>query len=86
MAIQTGGKYEREGKMDKKKYWHEVTDEEYNSLIKKKVTIKYVVKNYLPPEWCNMPNAIHPKLGCWMLVKRKVTKEKCKDCGMFKNV
>ena len=66
-----------------KKYWHKMTDEEYHRLIKTRATIKDVMETYMQPDWCRMPNAVHPVLGCWSLKARRVSNDTCGECGFY---
>ncbi len=65
-----------------KKYWHELTDEEYNA-IPGRTLFSTVRKRYKQPEWCNYPDAIGG-MGCWSLIdkdlRKKINREFCRKC------
>lgn len=77
--------------MDDKKYFHELHQDEINTLIETKVTFGTIMKIYLQPEWCNYPEALDGDFGCWSLMdlcsggkREKVSLEYCKNCDEFK--
>ena len=60
-----------------KKYFHELTDKEFEEGIKDHLTYG----DFKQPKWCNYPDALALNTGCWSLTERKIkTKEDCKDC------
>lgn len=60
-----------------KKYFHELTNEEFKEAIKKKM----VYEDFKQPYWCCYPNALNWEMGCWSLTERLIkSKEDCKDC------
>jgi hypothetical protein len=66
------------------KYWHEISKEEYEKLkIKGKIDLNEFVKEYKQPDWCNYPEALRGKMGCWSLFYHPeiINKEYCKDCN-----
>lgn len=71
-----------------KKYFHELTDEEFNKLVEDKTTIDTILKTYLQPDWCNDPNALAGKWGCWSLMsgdtRKKISKKFCRNCDCFR--
>lgn len=76
----------------KKKYFHEIPQEEINNLIQKNRTYKYLAENYLQPSWCTYPEALDPELGCWSLmdftpegIRNKISEDYCRLCENFKN-
>ena len=47
---------------------------------------KRLYKYYKQPSWCNYPEALHGKMGCWTLVgigaeTRGRCNDKCKTCS-----
>lgn len=69
------------------KYFHELNNVEIKELIDKKLNWNDIQSQYLQPEWCLYNNPLDSINGCWSLtdlVSRKVCKEFCKDCDMFK--
>lgn len=64
-----------------KKYFHELTDDEFNDAIKNK--IKY--SNFLQPKWCELDDALNYNFGCSGLISRKMRNEDyCKKCDYYK--
>jgi hypothetical protein len=47
-----------------RRYWHELNDEEYASLMSKEPSIEDIMDNYEQPTWCEMPEALNPLYGC----------------------
>ena len=72
--------------MINKKYFHELTEEEFNKLPET-MTVNQLNEEYCQPEWCNYPDALG-LLGCWSLISRMVKEENyCRncDCHLTKN-
>jgi hypothetical protein len=71
----------------KKKYWHEMSDEEWDTIHDGKHNYPQIRKLYKQPNWCKDAQAIHP-LGCWSLIDKKLRKQisikYCKKCVCFK--
>lgn len=74
-----------------KKYWHEIPQEEIDKLIEEKRNYRYVVENYLQPDWCTYPDALGGIMGCWSLTdnapdgkRTKISHEFCKKCDCYK--
>lgn len=71
-----------------KKYFHEITDEEFSKLVEEKRTNSYVSENYKQPDWCCYPDALDFNMGCWSLTdikhRKDITIERCKTCDCFK--
>lgn len=69
-----------------KKYFHELTEEEYKKIVdSKEYTYEKLAKDYPQPKWCSYPNATEGVMGCWSLVDFKVTGEAfCKECDLYK--
>jgi len=72
--------------MSKKRYFHELSQEEIDKLIADKKTIEYIKKNYKQPYWCKYPQALNGRMGCWSLMdlkknggRTKISKEYCKN-------
>lgn len=64
-----------------KKYFHELTDEEFYNAIKNKN--KY--SDFLQAKWCTMHDALNYNFGCWGLISRKMRSEEyCKYCDYYK--
>ncbi len=65
------------------KYFHELTEKEFNELCKTPLTWEECVKEYPRPEWCAFPDAVDA-LGCWSLTGFRVTGRKdCKSCEFY---
>lgn len=73
--------------MKKRKYFHEISNEEFDKLVEDKVTIGTILKKYLQPDWCTYPKALAGKWGCWSLVsgdtRKKISKKFCRNCDCF---
>lgn len=69
-----------------KRYFHLVTDDEWEALKAGKLTWRGLQdEGYVQPDWCNYPDALDGMMGCWSLVGRKVTGEAyCKSCECYK--
>ncbi|MEN6623828.1 MAG: hypothetical protein ABFD50_20045 [Smithella sp.] len=68
-----------------KKYFHELSDEEYKALIKSKITYDQLLKSYAQPDWCNYSVALEGIIGCWALIGREIKSETdCKECDCRK--
>jgi hypothetical protein len=68
-----------------KKYFHELTDEEYKELIiDKSLTINDVMEQFSQPDWCTYPGALRGEMGCWSLIDRQViNREYCEKCECY---
>lgn len=67
------------------KYFHELTQEEYQKLVEQKYTYDQLAKDYPQPVWCAYPNATEGIMGCWSLMGFMVTGEDCcKSCDCYK--
>jgi hypothetical protein len=63
-----------------RKYWHEISDEEYGQIIGKR-TWGYVWLHYKQPEWCVEPYMLDAAGCCSLILKRKdINYEYCKGC------
>jgi len=69
------------------KYWHEVTDEEYQELMKRKLRWDDIPKHYKQPDWCALEGALLGGIGCWSLTsidtRQSISREFCKDCDYY---
>lgn len=73
--------------MKDKKYFHEISDKEFDKLVREKKTWQYVIKNYLAPEWCKYPDPLCGSMGCWSLVYRGlVSNNYCKTCEYYEEL
>lgn len=65
-------------------YWHEISQDEIDTLIENKATNQFVVDNYKQPDWCSYPEALAGRMGCYSLLDRelrtKISPEFCKGC------
>lgn len=73
-----------------KRYFHELPQEEIDSLIADKKPINYIMETYKQPKWCNNSNALEGLVGCWSLMdldkdglRTKISEEFCKGCDCF---
>jgi hypothetical protein len=71
-------------------YFHELKQTDIDTLINEKKTVGYIVENYKQPDWCNYPNALEGRMGCWSLMdlskeglRTKISKSFCKSCDCF---
>ena len=72
--------------MDKIKYFHELTKEEWQALKAEGLTWGEVAKRHPRPEWCNCPDAVMEAFGCWSLIEGDVTGEDyCLNCEHHKS-
>ena len=53
--------------MELKKFFHEISDEEVQELFNTHWKWKDVMETYRQPTWCQYPDALAGKLGCWSL-------------------
>ena len=52
------------------KYFHELSDEEFDKLLKGGgMTWGECAHKYPQPEWCNYPDAVCGVMGCWSLMR-----------------
>ena len=78
--------------MKEKKYFHQVSQQEVESLIRQGLSWEYVRDNYKQPDWCGYPNPLNGKNGCWSLtnlaangeMRRGICIDFCKTCIAFK--
>lgn len=76
----------------KKKFFHELDQEEIDKIVEDDNTIEYVLANFKQPDWCSYPNALEGTMGCWSLMdfksgglRTKISKEYCSSCDEFIN-
>lgn len=68
------------------KYFHELTKEEFKTIVEGKITYEQLAKKYPQPKWCNYPDATSGPMGCWSLMSHKVIgREFCKNCECSKD-
>lgn len=66
------------------KYFHELTESEFNELFETKMTWGECAKEYPQPEWCSYPEAVQGVMGCWSLMGFMVTgRSYCKNCDCY---
>ena len=66
------------------KYFHELTEAEFNEIVKENITWEECAKRYPQPKWCNYPDAVCGVMGCWSLMGFMVTNEDyCKNCDCY---
>lgn len=76
--------------MNNNPYFHELTQSEINELIQDKKTIGFILENYKQPYWCNYPEALSMRMGCFSLcdlsengLRTKISVDYCKKCSCF---
>jgi hypothetical protein len=67
------------------KYFHELTEKEFQVLVEKKYTYEQLKKDYPQPIWCGYPEATSGALGCWSLelLDGRISRKFCKTCGCY---
>lgn len=50
------------------KYWHELNQIEIDNIIENNRNWGYILKEYKQPDFCNYPQALNGKFGCWSLL------------------
>ena len=66
------------------KYFHELTRDEFKSLVDKKLLWWQVAEDYPQTEWCSYPDAVQGVMGCWSLMSFMVTERNyCKNCDCY---
>lgn len=66
------------------KYFHELTDDEFNELKESGINLGELAVKYPQPDWCDYPDALLGVMGCWSLVYRcGVSESYCKECDCF---
>jgi hypothetical protein len=67
------------------KYWHELTEEEVQAVYDKGTTVGEVLKEYKQPDWCDYPDALAGRMGCWSLTgsnRKDISLEFCSSCDL----
>lgn len=75
------------------KYFHELTKEEFDKLLKEKITWGECAKRYPQPKWCAYPEAIQGAMGCWSLmdvvdespIGIKISRKYCRKCDCYRS-
>ena len=68
------------------KYFHKLTRDEFEEIVKEKFTWAEFAERYPQPIWCHYPDAVYGIMGCWSLIDFLVTNEDfCKKCDMYKS-
>ena len=75
--------------MDKKKFWHQLTEEEVQAFINKGRTYREMDKIYKIPYWCKYEHPFCRDFHwCDDLlnpdIRPKISVEYCKNCNYFK--
>lgn len=71
--------------MSKVAYFHEMSDEQFKRLQDAGTTWAGIMESFEQPKWCEYPEALAGKMGCWSLTSRMVTGEDyCKKCECYK--
>lgn len=77
--------------MSENKYWHEIPQEEIETLIKEGATNQYIIDNYKQPDWCTYHEALMGRMGCWSLtdntpdgLRTKISETFCSTCDCFR--
>ena len=63
------------------KYYHELTEDEYNKLKERGLTYGELAKLHPQPDWCEYPDAICGEMGCWHLTMLHAVKTQA-DCAL----
>jgi hypothetical protein len=69
-----------------KPFWHRESKKNIESLIKKGLTIQYLLENYRQPTWCNYPDALAGMMGCWSLTgdnRTEISHKFCSSCECY---
>jgi len=67
------------------KYFHELTKEEFDKLLEKKMTWAVCAKLYPQPPWCEYTDAVCGMMGCWSLMGfHIINKDSCGNCDCIK--
>lgn len=76
----------------KKLYFHELSQDKIDKLLKDNKTVGYVLKNFKQPDWCTYHEALSMDYGCWSLcdlekegLRTKISKEFCHNCDCYKD-
>lgn len=66
-----------------KRYFHELSKEEYDKMMENHLKIIDVKKQFKQPDWCLYPDALEGEMGCWSLCLGDIHCEddcECCDC------
>ncbi len=69
-----------------KKFWHELSEEQIQQIIKERHPFGWIMENYKQPAWCNHPNAIAAgAFGCEKLMNKpdSISSTSCINCKCF---
>ena len=69
--------------MNKKQYFHELSQREIDLLLTNGATVGFIAENLLQPDWCNYPGALNGRFGCWSLTDIKPGGQRTKICVNF---
>jgi hypothetical protein len=66
------------------KYFHELSEKEYNTLFSTNITFEQLAVDYPQPTWCGYPNATDGPMGCWgLFYQDNKDREHCKNCECY---
>lgn len=77
--------------MSKKKYFHELSQDEFDSLFDQELTWGEIAEKYEQPDWCHYSRALLGVAGCNTLlcsdkdIRSKISYEYCKTCDCHKD-
>jgi len=73
------------------KYFHEIPQEEIESLIAGDKTWGDISSQFKQPDWCDYPEALNGDMGCYSLtdirrggLREKISIDFCSTCDCFK--
>lgn len=70
------------------RYWHKLTDDEFDKLQADKTTWGEIMENLKQPDWCNYPGALEGGTGCWSLIdkdlRKKINRKYCGTCDCYR--
>ena len=66
------------------KYFHKLSIEEFDELVKSGMTWGECAEKYPQPEWCGYPQAVLGDFGCWSLMSFKIkNRRNCMLCEHY---
>lgn len=71
---------------DGRKYWHKLSETEYQTVIQH--TWEWANKHFKKPDWCRESDPIHP-FGCWSLIgdnRKNISEKYCTGCDSFRGM
>ena len=75
----------------KRSYFHQAPQKDIDKMVKEKKTWGDIEKKYKQPEWCNYPDALQGKMGCWSLIdlqkgglRTKISHKFCSGCECYR--